>query len=344
MFYMFPVYDISLVVSKSTHQALLGPTPPTPVANHESIEIHPVELVPGPWVVKTKTVRADGFAFVLDGHDTGMLIPHIPNVAAVDYMLPLTMLSSSCTWPFVTGSRSADGKCAVGFFPGFAPFIYCDSPQPGGTSSKALEGKNAARTGSNSKRPQAPAKPRLESSAKGDKVPSPTLAALSDIIDVVTKIDGRGLIYIPPAKTVLMRVSFADFLEGWMRIAVAQAVKGLVDKFFAPVHEGNPVLFSRRVAERVAWKEIKDHAVHSLASTALVDGAVKSIVMDAKIKAPFGVYTFSFAEGKGTYLYYGEFDGKPWTFEFKGLGHYPAQLFQTKPVDILTQTPNVCEG
>ena len=125
---VFLVYPSSACVSNSTHEAALpGPVYPY-LANHDSTELHPVKWVPGPWVKQTKKVFADSGPFMLDGHDTGMMIPHLSPVMD-NMMLPLTMLGSSCKWPFKSMKLKSEKKGHVGFFPGIAPYLHCDSPK-----------------------------------------------------------------------------------------------------------------------------------------------------------------------------------------------------------------------
>ena len=83
---VFPVYPFSLCVSESTHEgALPGPAYPY-FKNNRSTEVHTVMWIPGPWVKKTGSVLGDANVLMLEGHDTGMMIPHISPL--MDNLLP----------------------------------------------------------------------------------------------------------------------------------------------------------------------------------------------------------------------------------------------------------------
>lgn len=387
MLFVLPVYEHSLIISKSTHQALLGPGPAyKPYSNHTSVEIHPVTWVPGPWVVKTKTVLADGQIFMLDGHDTGMMIPHISRIMD-NLMLPVTLLTSSCTWPFTTGTRSVGDKCVVGFFPGIAPFIYCDSPEDGGSSTAAevaalrkqrkmrvygvkaplpapvpslmMEMSDAATDGAakrvaTRKALFAPVADRL------NKLPGATAAG--NLLGTLTKVEGKGVIYIPMCKTVLMKMRWTEVLAGWARLFVGNAVGALTSRMFKPLRhpvtvirgkKSNPKVipvFSEALTGRLTGREVAKYLGTTLVNKTAVDGVLKSMVLDMKIKAPYGVFKYDIKKGKGSYLYWCKFDGvhPPEEFPLEGLqsrfNAWAGKGLDTKPIDVLTQTPNVAGG
>src|SRR5690606_34515292 len=106
------------------------PAPAYPyVDHHRSTELHDVSWIPGPWRKQTKkAILGDGLQIVLSGHDTGMMIPHVSPIMD-NLMLPITLISSSCTWPFESFRRCAEKQPMVAFFPALAPFIYCDDPE-----------------------------------------------------------------------------------------------------------------------------------------------------------------------------------------------------------------------
>lgn len=383
MLLVLPVYEHSIIISKSSHQALLGPGPAyKPFANHTSVEIHPVTWVPGPWVVKTKTVLADGQVFMLEGHDTGMMIPHISRNMD-NLMLLVTLLTSSCTWPFVTGTRSVGGKCMVGFFPVLAPFIYCDSPDEGGTSSAAqnseLRRQRKMRVPGRKTPVSAPVPSVLMemSDAASDGAArragnwkalvgavssrSNALGKLlnSETLSTITKVDGKGVIYIPYCKTVLMRMRWAEVLAGWARLFVGNAVSAVTSRVFKPLKHpvtvrrgkrSNPQnipIFSEALTGRLTKREVAKYVGTTLVNKTAVDGVLKSMVLDMKIKAPWGIFKYDINKGKGSYLYWCTFDGvhPPEEFPLKGLQkHFDAWAgkgLDTKPIDTLTQTPNV---
>lgn len=387
MFIVFPVYASSLVISKSTHQALLGPGPTyKPYGNHESREIHRVSWIPGPWVSKTESVLSDGQVFILDGHDTGMLIPHLSRIMD-NLLLPVTLLTSSCTWPFVTAARSVGGKCVVGFFPKIAPFIFCDAPDAGGSSSKAeveelgKQGKvrvlglrDAPVKASNASKESLALLRRKERNrsralalgrAGGKHAIRATRSAqkLAKALEPITKVDGKGLIYIPFSKTVLMQMSLSDLLKGWARLFVGNAIGALTAPLFTPIKLGSPMvvrqnskanpamsLFSASATQRVTRRQIGSYLGTTLVNKAAVDGALKPMVLDMKINAPYGIFKYDINKGKGSYLYWGTFDGvrPPEEFPIKGLqtrfNEWAGKGLDTKPIDVLTQTPNVAGG
>jgi hypothetical protein len=55
---------------------LPGPAYPH-VDEQPSCEVHLVELIPGPGAHWADTVLANGARLTLEGHDTGMMIPHL---------------------------------------------------------------------------------------------------------------------------------------------------------------------------------------------------------------------------------------------------------------------------
>jgi hypothetical protein len=74
------------------------------------------------------------------------------------------------------------------------------------------------------------------------------------------------------------------------------------------------------------------------------------MVLDMKIKAPYGVFKYDIKKGKGSYLYWCKFDGvhPPEEFPLEGLqsrfNDWAGKGLDTKPIDVLTQTPNVAGG
>lgn len=369
MLYVLPVYENSLIISESTHQALLGPGPAyKPFANHRSFEVHTVTWIPGPWVVKTKTVLADGQVFMLEGHDTGMMIPHISTMMD-NLMLPVTLLTSSCAWPFMTGTRSVGGKCVVGFLPFIAPFNFCDAPEDWGTdSATAMNGKQPSkppaksvdsqpRVGNVLTRDRALAIGRSggKYAVRGAVVAGKVASKLGPVAAQITKVDGKGLIYIPLCKTVVMRMRLTEVLAGWARIFASNAVSAVTSRVFKPLKHPATVrrgsqdipIFSEALTDRLTKREVAKYLGTTLVNKAAVDGVLKSMVLDMKIKAPYGVFKYDINKGKGSYLYWGTFDGvhPPEEFPLKGLqSHFDAWAgkgLDTKPIDTLTQTPNV---
>lgn len=373
MIFVFPVYDNSICISKSTHDALLGPGPTySPCANHKSTEIHTVCFVPGPWVSKTSIVLADDRRFVLDGHNTGMMIPHLSPMMDNLMLLP-TLLGSSCSWPFVSASRSVGKKCVVGFLPLLAPYIFCDSPKEGKSNSDAeaaelkKDGKMRMLVVGEVPAPRLPVasamsgaasdaakkvgsmKSKLGSAAGGTKLGKLAGKAagtkLGGFAKSIVKVNGKGIIYIPMGKTVMMRMSLADLLAGWARIFVANAasaIGGLMVKDWKFKDNG---IMDRDAMARVGRKKLAEYMAVSTVNKVCWDGLIKSMAMDAKIKAPYGIFSYSPATGKGSYGWWGTFEtGGEWPFDFKGLNALPKEFLETKPIETLAQTPNIAAG
>lgn len=258
---VFPVYITSLCVSKSVHPgALPGPAYPY-FDNHRSTEIHTASFLPGPWVVRTASVFGDAQAMILEGHDTGMMIPHLSPIMD-NALLPMTLLTSSCTFPFMLSSRKCRGKAVAGFFPAYAPFLFCNSeteqkpekpgePKPKQPTSsddiqkQVTDQKKAAHQRKLHTMQQTPAAKVLKAvddklnaaQQKAKAVQGKLNAAQQKVQDGLNaiggktkyqlNIKGRGRICIPTKATILMELSFADLLHGWGSFLFARSLDAL---------------------------------------------------------------------------------------------------------------------
>ncbi|PRQ04062.1 hypothetical protein ENSA5_11100 [Enhygromyxa salina] len=75
------------------------------------------------------------------------------------------------------------------------------------------------------------------------------------------------------------------------------------------------------------------------------DGVLKSLILDASLKMPYGLFSYSVADGKGTILWWGEFDGVPCAIETKGLRGVTTNalkeaFYQPEVDEMLTDNPN----
>lgn len=343
--FVFPVYANSLCVSKSTHSgALPGPAYPY-VDYHRSTEVHTVAFIPGPWKVTIEKVRGDAQDLALSGHDTGMMIPHLSAIMD-NLMLPITLVSSSCGWPFVSLKKVAtvDGKDKglLGFLPLIAPFTYCDDPEDdtkkaddsdagqGGHGKapppvkvnsdklqKAKAGDHAGKQWLAGRRQPLsasldPIKHRpivsgLQCRMKGDRAQLKQVAAQMGI----PQVNGCGRVYIPPGKTIMLRFDFGEIAMGWGKVIVSKAFERVAGIAFARVKSTARDSLERLdpdVALTVAskWDPVKKLGA-ALGKEAIwklgFDGIIKSLVFDMNIKAPYGLFSYRFADGKGTFLW-----------------------------------------
>lgn len=334
---VFPVYPYSLCMSSSTHEGAL-PSPAYPYfANNNSTEVHPVVLIPGPWVKKTTKVFCDANALILDGHNTGMMIPHLSPIMD-NLMLPLTMLGSSCSWPFRSFKVESEGKGLIGFFPAYAPFVYCDSPKEGKSSSDAAQPKPGAPKSPDLGERALAAKERMGTAAKAKLPGRAKLKAIGDKTGFKMSISGRGRVYIPACKTIMMRMNLAELLIGWATFLAAKALDALVGAAFKQLPTPGTKHLSRldsdvarrraletfsknraRVLSAAARKEVMQHIAQQTTLKVAKDGIAKSLVLDSKIKAPYGLFSYSFADQKGKFLWWGEFEAAPLPIEWRGL-------------------------
>jgi|GEM_PF-4147582 len=373
MFPVFPVYRTSLCISKSTHAgALPGPTYPY-FDNHASTEIHIVCMVPGPWVKAAGTVRSDSTHPVLSGHNTGMLIPHMSPVMD-NILILVTLLSSTCRWPFASFKVKMEGQGVVGFFPAYAPFIYCDAPKEDAPSSDATQDKLASK-GEVKLRTGAPARKFGPSNVKSKKIKKRLRAHYKPLTDKVDKArggkkKGRGVIYVPTAKTVMMKFSILEILAGWAQVLITEAFNALAGAILKPLKFDSGRLLkrldqdtARRVGEqavRKAWKDTMSTKIEAakellrytgmdFANKALFDGMLKAMILDGKVKMPYGLFSFHAGSGKGTFLKWGEFEGPAAPFEFDGargaLKREVAEVLYEPGVSaILGDNPNYAEA
>lgn len=390
---VFPVYTTSLCITKSVHAgALPGPAYPY-FENHRSTEIHTVSWIPGPWVVKTTKVVGDAQVMVLDGHDTGMMIPHLSPIMD-NVLLPMTLLSSSCKFPFILSAKSGEGKGFAGFFPAYAPFVYCDSE-----TQKKKNGKKKDKE-SDKKDDKPPEQPQSSDyaqsvAAKKNKVLTQGLAsprrkgvierqvqgklnALAERSNFEMNIGGRGRICIPPKATIMMKLSLLDVLHGWMQFFAAKAFDALFGALLKKLNlKPNPrqkVLtkigdgrIDQIAANQLALESLKfvpDNEIaelvmrglgptrkqifDALAKDALEKGAVdlvKSLTLDGKVKAPFGLFSYGIAGGKGTFLWWGKIDAPFVPFNYKGLRGNSSEalknkLYQPAVNELVADNPN----
>lgn len=363
---MIPVYPWSICITKSTHEGMLpGPTYPY-FANHQSTEVHTVQWVPGPWAKFSRSVWSDAHANALDGHDTGMLIPHLSPIMD-NLLLPLTLLGSSCKWPFASFKTSADAKGVIGFFPLYAPYLHCDSPKQDADSSDDMQdgmrsqGKVQAPGG---KQRQVMGKARAGKLDKRRKRVANRYAPAKEKLDAPSKslgIEGTGKIYIPTCKTVLMTFSLGELMVGWAKLLTFKGLDALAGVALRPfrlgtrgplkrfdtdvAREAGARLLARgmqnaaaRGASRQAMAAAGQYAGLKLADKALFDGILKSMVLDGKVKLPYGLFSYSPSTGKGTFLKWGSFEGQPAPFEFGGVRGAGAEVY-----DQLSYHPGVGE-
>lgn len=389
---VFPIYANSLCVTKSVHAgALPGPAYPY-FENHRSTEVHPVCWMPGPWVVKTAKVIGDSQPMVLEGHDTGMMIPHLSPIMD-NILLPMTLLSSSCTFPFILSAKRCEGKAVAGFFPAYAPFVYCDSE-----AQKKSDKKDKDGDAPDAPKPAQPLSSDYAQSvaAKNNKVLKAGLAsprrkgaierkvqdelnAFGEKTKVQLNISGRGRICIPAKATILMKLSLVDLLHGWTQFLASRTFDALFGAALARCKVTPPgrmkllvkhkdARIDQIAANRLALESLKsipDNDVmemvwgglgptrkqifEALAKDTLEKGAMdlaKSLMLDGKAKAPFGLFSYSVANGKGTFLWWGKMDGVPLPVKItKGLrGNTSAALkgicYQPAVNELVAENPN----
>lgn len=345
MFLVFPVYPFSLCVSKSTHEgALPGPAYPY-FKNNRSTDVHTVMWLPGPWVKKTGSVFGDANVLMLAGHDTGMMIPHVSPIMD-NLLLPLTLVTSGCAWPFTSIKSKSEGKGLVGFFPGYAPYIFCDAEKAGGESSAATQ----------KGRPHTPA-PKVEPKKKGK------LETLADKAGFEFNVSGRGRVYIPGCKTIMMRMSLAELLYGWAKFLMSKVFDSIAGAALSHVKIGNKQLarLDSDVARRRALQEFSGHQARVLSAAARADvvnhialeigrksaydGVLKSLILDGKVKAPYGLFSYSWSKHEGTFLWWGELDGfEACPIEFKGVRGSTTEAFDGVALpyleELLADNPN----
>lgn len=308
------VYPNSTCISLSTHPGAL-PSPAYPYfPNHKSVELYPVELFRGYWAETSSKTFGDGQPYVLAGHDTGMMIPHLSPVMD-NLMIGLTLLCSSCTWPFATIRRKVEGKGIVGFRPVIAPYIYCDEHAEDEPTSDAVQAKKAPnlKIGQRKKSSLIKGKPKLEKAAKFGK----------------SFVSGMGLIYIPVKKTVALEMSPLELLAGWAMFVGQKGLDAAAGKLTgymsvpkgkfkrldsdAARRRGLQAVSRKRMRGKVARKARRQALKElggGLAEKAVVDGlkGVGGMAFGREYKAPFGIYSYDFAEGKGTVLWH-EYEG-----------------------------------
>lgn len=363
---VFPVYPHSLCISKSTHAGCLpGPAYPY-FDNNSSTEVHTVKWIPGPWVKQTGSVLGDSNVMMLSGHDTGMMIPHLSPIMD-NLMLPLTLVGSSCSWPFSSFKVNSKGAGLVGFFPAYAPYIYCDAPAADKPSSDALKAKKppSAPGGLGDKVIQAKGKFAAGAKAKAAKLPGRAkLKALGEKTGFSMSVSGRGRIYIPTCKTVMMRMSLAEILLGWAKVLVAKAFDALVGAALKHLKLGHSLRPARldsdaarrlamrefsagqaRVLSKAAQRELLETFAVNLAWKCGYEGVVKSVILDGKLKLPYGLFSMSLSSSKGTFLWWGELEGPPTPIDFKGFRGETMEalngvVYQPEVDDMLADNPN----
>jgi hypothetical protein len=381
MIQVFPVYMTSMCISKSTHDALLGPVKPyVYYSNHKSTEVHTVGWIPGPWKQGGRSTFFDAHEVAVDGHDTGMMIPHISPIMD-NALLPITLLGSSCRFPFVSFAHKSGGKALCGFFPVLAPFLHCDAPKEGGSSTDSIADDLAAR--GKMRKPRfamsreqrrsldaAPTEAAMQKAAVDAlTVDNPLRSRQPDLVGHASRlalaearqlraealegwnaamgafniqINGRGILYIPTAKTVLMGMSLDDLILGWFKLFAWAAIDALSSAVLGAGKSKFEKFFDSGVATRTGWRRLEYYEIYVF-NKAVWDGMVKSMVLDGKLKAPFGVGSYNFANGKGTALWFLEFHFEKAPISmWEGVNtHVKRALKKFEPIDTLTQTPNV---
>lgn len=383
---VFPVYILSTCVTKSFHAGAL-PSPAYPYFdNHCSREVHTVSWLPGPWVVRTASVFGDFQAMILEGHDTGMMIPHISPIMD-NILLPMTLLSSSCTFLFSSSSKKCHGKGVAGFFPAYAPFLYCDAevsqkpekpgqPKPQQPLSSDEVQRTAAKKNKVRKFPGEELGPKvkaIDQKLRGaEQKVQDRLNDLGDRTKYQLNIKGRGKICIPTKMTILMQLSFADFFYGWGKFLFSRSLDALIGaglSWLPPSKKALAGRYDQSAANRLAqqgleradatselfrrinrledrkiqWELYKELAPE-IALKTVVDN-VKLLVTDGKLKAPYGLFSYGLADGKGTLLWWGKLEGTPLPFNFKGL-RGPAMealkdtCYQPAVDELTADTPN----
>lgn len=341
---VLPVYPSSLCVTKSVHPgALPGPAYPY-FPNNQSREVHTVAFVPGPWVKKSErhNVWSDSSPIILDGHNTGPGIIHVSPIMD-NALLPVTIGTSSCEWPFVTFRRQIKGDGVVGFLPLIAPYMHCDSPSPGKPSSKEVQNAGRSRPGKKlndkftkvaEKRDAATQKikrklTRKKKAASAKTGPS-AFARFSEKTGIeMPSINGQGKIYIPLAKTVRMQLSLMEILSGWTQVLIGKAFDALAGAMLKRMDLGGDALsrldndVARRLAMQSVNRSMKSEAAKRAARVAgahlgrhlavdtvnkAIEGVTLSVVLDGEIKLPYGLFSYNIAEGKGNYLFWGTFE------------------------------------
>jgi hypothetical protein len=391
-----PVYATSICISKSVHDAAL-PSPAYPYVDyHRSAEVHRVSHIPGPWRVATEGVFGDSTRVMLSGHDTGMCIPHISPIMD-NLLLPMTLLNSSCAWPFVSFRKQAEGKGLLGFFPLLAPFIYCDASPDDEQADK--DGKSGNKDGkasdeggkvvkiSSDKHQQAKSehkpyeigwlwtskRPLRPSDALGLLPSTPGVRHMqnqlaSDRADLQklgaklgVQVKGSGRICIPTANTISLQFSLAEFLMGWARLLMKKGFQAALGAMFAPLKWGGTDHLKRldpgtakRCAEsaltKASWASFKTagKAVYGPALKATVwkvlyEGVGRSMVLDGKLSAPYGLFSLSLHEEKGHFLVW-DIEGELHPNPFKGFHGMADEglksLYNPAVEDITKDNPN----
>ncbi len=364
MFLVFPVYNSSFCFSKSVHPAALpGPAYPY-VDHHTSVEFHAVSWISGPWSSLSSTVYGDFHRLTLAGHDVGMMIPHVSTLMD-NILLPLTLLTSSCKWPFVSHSKKAvpesgkEAKGLVAFMYGVVPFVHCDEPPD-----------KQKPTNQDAKPDAKPAKPAVEKVDSDDlqgrrlgQKPGEAVDAAKEVNKLASFAEaiginkGRGIVYIPSEKTVIMSLSYGDFVLAVFDLWISKSFAALAGAMLKPLK-----LVSRDSLKRLdssaalgaatSWAKRYDAgkviystvAVEALWNGMLVDGVLKSQALDGKFSAPYGLFSYKLRDGKGAFLFWGSLEGEPSPIKWKGLQTFMKDTIKDNyqpPVDIVTaDNPN----
>ncbi|NJK31999.1 MAG: hypothetical protein HC927_06015 [Deltaproteobacteria bacterium] len=291
------VYPIWVCINKSKHEAL---SPPPAYPYQPSVDHVEFTTVHG-WFMPSqkfsKTVKFDGVPVALEGHDSGLGIPHWASAHPANIMLPLTLLGASHKWPFTAGRRCIDGHAPATFFPGWSPYLYCVS--------RKKEAAPAAK-------PDADAGPPTAGAEFKEGV-------AGNVKSFKENIPGFGHLCIAPVgTTVVLELSLGDLLLGVWRTfveiglstAFSAAFKCLnLDSVWGKADEALEPL-QKELAEQLTDKEVSK-AVASYYRRKLrdkfVQDAVKGVANDRQLTLPYKLATFD--------LDTGELKGYSWSHE-----------------------------
>lgn len=160
-------------------------------------------LLPMTQKVSAKKFLADGQSVLLEGHDSGPMLPHVCNPPD-NAMLPLTLIGSSCKWPVNASRRQVEGKSVCAFLYLMIPYLHCHARKK---AEKKPEGKKA--------------KPEGQQSPGGDGAAEAEEGFLRDL---PSQLPGLGFVMIPTGpQTTQVPLRFWDIVAGWARVFVEMA-------------------------------------------------------------------------------------------------------------------------